>query len=209
MKSPNPWLDIPLADYEAHMALPQVAQAELLAQTLDAAVRARSPASVAVLGCAGGNGFDRLPASLQRVVGIDVSSAYVAAARARYAARIAGLELHVADVEHDALALAPVDLIYAALIFEYVDSGRVLERARGWLCRGGALVAVLQMPSDVPEVTPSPFTSLLRLAPAMRLVSPQELAALAAVRGYRLEDAQIATAGGGKHFAVQTFRVES
>src|SRR6186713_702946 len=68
----NPWLEIPLADYEAHMELPQVAQAELLAEQLAAAVRARSPDSVAVLGCAGGNGLDRLPAAL-RVVGVDVN----------------------------------------------------------------------------------------------------------------------------------------
>lgn len=28
----NPWLDIPLDDYEGHMTLPQVAQAQMLAQ---------------------------------------------------------------------------------------------------------------------------------------------------------------------------------
>lgn len=27
----NPWLDIPLADYEGHMALPQIAQAKMIA----------------------------------------------------------------------------------------------------------------------------------------------------------------------------------
>ena len=31
MAAGNPWLTIPLADYEAHMALPQVGQAQLLA----------------------------------------------------------------------------------------------------------------------------------------------------------------------------------
>ena len=71
---------------------------------------------------------------------------------------------------------------------------------------GGALVAVLQLPSDaIAEVTPSPYPSLERLAPAMRLLAPQDLAALAAVRGYRLLGAEIAAAAGGKRFAVQTF----
>jgi SAM-dependent methyltransferase len=201
----NPWLDIPLADYEGHMTLPQVAQAELLARTLAAAVGACSPTSVAVLGCAGGNGFDRLPATVRRVVGIDVNAAYVAAARARHARSVAGLELHVADVERDALSIEPVDLVYAALLFEYLNAARALDNIRSWLRRGGALVAVLQMPSDVPEVTPSPFASLARLAPVMRLLAPQDLAALAAVRGYRLLRTEISTAGGGKCFAVQTF----
>jgi SAM-dependent methyltransferase len=204
----NPWLEIPLADYEAHMALPQVAQAELLARTLVAAVDACSPASVAVLGCAGGNGFERFPPTVRRVVGIDVNAAYVAAARERHARNIPGLELHVADIEHDALSIEPVDLAYAALLFEYVDAARALDHILAWIRPGGTLVAVLQMPSDLPEVTPSPFTSLERLAPVMRLLAPQDLAALAAVRGYRLARTEIAAAGGGKRFAVQTFRFD-
>lgn len=54
-------------------------------------------------------------------------------------------------------------------------------------------------------MTPSPYSSLERLAPAMRLLAPQDLAALAAVRGYRLLGAEVAAAAGGKRFAVQTF----
>jgi trans-aconitate methyltransferase len=205
MTPTNPWLEIPLADYEAHMALPHVGQAELLAERLEAAVRSRSPASIAVLGSAGGNGFERLPESL-RIVGVDVNEAYVATARSRHAARFARLELYVADVARDLLAIEPVDLVYAALFFEYVDAAVVLDKVRAWLRRGGALVAVLQMPSDaVADVTPSPYTSLERLAPAMRLLAPQELAALAAVRGYRLLGADVTTAAGGKRFAVLTF----
>jgi trans-aconitate methyltransferase len=205
----NPWLDVPLADYEAHMALPHVGQAELIAERLDAAVRARSPASIAVLGCAGGNGFERLPESL-RVVGVDVNAAYIAAARSRHAARLPRLELLVADVERDEIALECVELVYAALFFEYVDAARVLDKLRAWLERGGALVTVLQMPSDaIADVTPSPYTSLERLAPAMRLLAPQDLAALAAVRGYRLLGAEIATASGRKRFAVQTFSLDA
>jgi len=57
MSADNPWLTIPLADYEAHMALPQVGQAQLLADLFAAELRERSPSSVAVLGCAGGKRF--------------------------------------------------------------------------------------------------------------------------------------------------------
>jgi hypothetical protein len=56
----NPWLDIPLEDYEAHMSLASVAQAQFLAETLGATVQLCSAESVAILGCSGGNGFDRL-----------------------------------------------------------------------------------------------------------------------------------------------------
>ena len=56
----NPWLDIPLADYEAHMALPSVGQAALLGDLFAATVEAHRPESVALIGCAGGNGFERI-----------------------------------------------------------------------------------------------------------------------------------------------------
>jgi hypothetical protein len=56
----SPWLDIPLADYEGHMALPQIAQARMLADELESAVRLHAPSSVAIIGCSGGNGFERL-----------------------------------------------------------------------------------------------------------------------------------------------------
>lgn len=69
----NPWLDIPLADYEAHMALPTVGQAQLIADELHSLVRAHSAGSVAIMGCAGGNGFDRVAeAGVSRVIGVDL-----------------------------------------------------------------------------------------------------------------------------------------
>ena len=43
---PNPWLDIPLADYEAHMALPATGQARLIADELEILVRAHSPSQL-------------------------------------------------------------------------------------------------------------------------------------------------------------------
>ena len=201
----NPWLKIPLADYEAHMALPQVGQAELLADVLAEAVRLHAPRSVAVLGCAGGNGFDRVPPGV-RLVGIDVNPSYVAAARARHSAR-AGLELFVGDVTANELAFEPVELAYAGLLFEYVEPAVVLRRLAAKLLPSGTLVAVLQLPSAAhPEITPSPYTSLAALAPSMRLVPPASLTRAASAEGYVAIGADVATASGGKRFAVQTYR---
>lgn len=87
----NPWLDIPLADYEAHMALPTVGRARLIADELDNLVRSHSPASVAIIGCAGGNGFDCLAdTTVGRVVGLDLNPQYIEQAQARYERRISG-----------------------------------------------------------------------------------------------------------------------
>ena len=201
----NPWLAIPLADYEAHMALPQVRQAELLADALSNAVRWHAPRSVAVLGCAGGNGFDRVPPGA-RLVGIDVNPDYVATARARHGAR-SGLELFVGDVTADELPFAPVELAYAGLLFEYVEPAVVLRRLAAKLLPRAGLVAVLQLPGTAqPEVTPSPYTSLAALAPSMRLVPPAALTRAALAEGYTLVGADVVIASGGKRFAVQTYR---
>jgi spermidine synthase len=82
------------------MELPQIGQAEMLADELASAVRQHSPASVAIIGCSGGNGFDRLDTSgVERIVGIDINPDYVETARRRYAKRFHGLELYVADIQ--------------------------------------------------------------------------------------------------------------
>jgi SAM-dependent methyltransferase len=205
-KPRNPWLSIPLADYEAHMALPQVGQAELLAEVLEVAVREHAARSVAVLGCAGGNGFDRVPLDT-RLVGVDVNPDYVAVARARHKKR-KGLELYVADVTAGALPFAPVELAFAGLLFEYLDPGTALSRIGKKLLPGGTLVAMVQLPSKRAKVTPSPYTSLAALKPSMRLVSTAELLRAALAERYELRSADVWTASGGKKFAVHTYRLD-
>jgi hypothetical protein len=208
----NPWLDIPLEDYEGHMALPQVAQAQMLAQVFEDALNRYLPASVAVLGCAGGNGFDRIPsATTHRVVGIDLHPAYVRRARERYHGRIPGLQLLAGDALAADLVFPPVRLVFAGLFFEYVDLAAALSRIRRcMLSPGGMLVSVVQLPSArVPEVTPSPYTRLGTLAAVMRLVSPDGLAKLAADNDFSLIEDRTVVAGGGKRFQVQDFRLAS
>ena len=57
----NSWLQkLPLPEYEAHMAHPRVAQAVLLCDVFAEMLDTHVPGSVAVLGCAGGNGFERI-----------------------------------------------------------------------------------------------------------------------------------------------------
>src|SRR5262245_12932853 len=114
----NPWLAIPLAEYEAHMALPEIGQAQWLADELELSVRQHSPKSVSVIGCAGGNGFDRLTGSvIERVVGIDINARYVEAVRSRFGGRIPGLELHVADIQ-----FAPAGNLTRGFDFRGVDT---------------------------------------------------------------------------------------
>ena len=186
----NPWLQILLSDYEAHMALPHVRQAQLLSSIFGSALDTHTPQSVALLGCAGGNGLEQLEGrGLGRVVAVDINPAYVEHVRARWRGRIAGLDLVVGDVEKDDLHIAPVDLVFAGLVLEYLDTVAALPRIRSMVRLDGTLVTVLQSASAVtPEITPSPFRSLSALSSIMRLVPPDRLGALAEEHGFRQID---------------------
>jgi len=203
----NPWLNIPLADYEGHMALPYVAQAKLLSDVFADALKIFSPQSVAVLGCAGGNGFDRISSQItKRVVGIDINPEYIHDTRKRFNDRLPALELFAGDIQTDVFGFLPVDLVFGSLLFEYVDVDVVLVNIRSMLTASGKMVTVVQLPNTgIPEVTPSPFTSMRALSSAMRLVPPEILERLAAVQGFELIGSRVVESAGGKLFQVQTF----
>jgi trans-aconitate methyltransferase len=205
----NPWLDIPLGDYEAHMALPAIGQAQLIADQLDILVRTYGPSSVAILGCAGGNGFERLvDTSVSRVVGVDINPQYIEEARQRYAGRVPGLEWVVGDIQTASRLFEPVDFIYAALVFEYVDVASSMSFLQRHCKPKGVLAVLSQVPHEtLPEVTPSPYTSLRLLEPRMQLLSHEELQQYATQTGFTPDDSRNVLSPGGKQFTVETFRL--
>jgi SAM-dependent methyltransferase len=201
----TPWLDIPLTDYERHMALPQVGQAQLVADQLAALLAIHRPSSVAIAGCAGGNGFGHL-GGVERVVGVDINPRYLEAARNRFAASVPGLELLTADIQSAAMLFEPVDFIYAALLFEYVDPMRAMISLRRHCRPGGVLATVIQLPhAHLDAVSPSPYVSLQALGPTLRLVASDELCAYAEQAGFRQMACSRLASPGGKEFALQTF----
>ncbi|HYM70233.1 MAG TPA: class I SAM-dependent methyltransferase [bacterium] len=207
----SPWLDIPLADYERHMSLPRIGQAQMLANQFEFLLRQYAPASVAVIGCAGGNGFDRIALdTTSRVVGVDINPAYIDETRVRFSGRFRSLELYSGDIQTIDVIFEPVELIYAALVFEYVDLPSALARMRSLTTPDGVLGIILQLPSPtVSSVTPSPFPSLQLLAPIMRLVSPEKLRTLAEDVGFRLRSSRRIDLCSGKCFQVQAFRAQA
>ena len=205
----NPWLDIPLDEYERHMALPQVTQAPLLADVFKGLLEQRRPRSVAVLGCAGGNGFQWIsPDVTERVVAMDINPSYVEQVRIRFEGRIRGLELFVGDIQTEEVAFHPVELIFAGLLLEYVDVEAVLRKLHSLLVPGGVFGTVVQLTHPATAVvTPSPFRSLQALAPVMRFVPPARLTELAERHAFREIESRVLESPGGKRFQVQTFRL--
>jgi hypothetical protein len=204
----NPWLDIPLSDYEAHMALPTVGQSQLIAHELDILVRTYCPGSVAIIGCAGGNGFDCVVGtSVSRVAAVDLNPEYIERARVRYEGRIPGLELHIADIQASESLFDPVDLLYVALVLEYVDLARTMSFLGSHCNPNGVLAVLFQLPHEtMAHVSPSPYISLRLLEPGMRLISQEELQRQARHAGFAPEHSRTTVSTGGKRFCIAVFR---
>ncbi|MDA8146892.1 MAG: class I SAM-dependent methyltransferase [Thermaerobacter sp.] len=197
-----------MADYEGHMSLPEIAQAQMIADHFEALLREHAPPSLAFIGCAGGNGFDRIdPAVTTRVVGVDINPAYIAATRSRHAERLPGLELYSGDIQYPAVSFDPVDFIYAALVLEYCQVAQTLGRLTLQLAPGGVLSLLLQLPCpDLAPFSPSPFSSLELLMPSHRLKSPAEVQAAAESLGLRLISSDRLALPSSKHFLSLSFR---
>ena len=204
----NPWLAIPLEDYERHMELPEIGQAWMLSDALVHAVREFRPRSVAIAGCAGGNGFVRLATlGVGRIVGIDFNPQYLAAVRRRLGPWLPGVELHFADIQVGVPDCAPVDLVFAGLILEYVDVDATMRTLRSLCLPGGVLVVVLQRPLDAkPVVSASPYESLNSLERIMRLRDPEAVSSAARAVGLELHGAHEVVLRSERAFEILSFR---
>jgi len=202
----NPWLRVPLGDYEAHMKSAAVAQYGPLADLFAAALELRRPRSVAIFGLAGGNGLERIDPNLTtRIVGVDLNPLYLEAARHRFGAAL-DLQLHCLDLANVAADLEPVELVHAALIFEHAGVGLCLENAIRLVAPGGALSIVLQLPGDsAPNVAATPFASIQRLAPHFVLVDPAWLRQRIETSGLCFQQESRKSLPGGKAFWMGIF----
>ncbi|MBL8179219.1 MAG: class I SAM-dependent methyltransferase [Bryobacterales bacterium] len=202
----NPWLDVPLSDYEGHMSAPAVGQLDALADLFAQALAYCRPRSLAILGIAGGNGLDRIdPAVTARILGIDIHPHYLDAVRARYPAL--PLTLLCADLQAESLDIAPVGMVHAALIFEHAGAGRCLTNALSLVAPAGSLSVVLQLPSTTePGVSPTPFASIQTLRQHFSLIDPTEFTHRLLTSGFQLTHHRDHQLPGGKAFWLGIFQ---
>jgi len=183
----NPWLNVPLADYEGHMNSPGVAQLEALSELFAEALKQCRPESVAVMGIAGGNGLERIDSSVtHRVVGIDINPAYLDVVRQRFG-HMQGLDLMCANLAEKIVTLPPVQLVHAALVFEHAGAGPCLDNALSMVGHGARLSVVLQLPSETePGVGNGRFPSMQTLSAGFILIDPATLRETIEARGFRI-----------------------
>jgi hypothetical protein len=197
----NPWLALPLGDYEGHMRSPDVDQLVPLSDLFSKVLRRHRPASVAILGVAGGNGLEHVdPSVTGRVVGLDLNPHYLDVTRRRFP-DLHGLELHCADLSEATLSVPPVALVHAAMVFEHAGTGLCLDNALTLVEPGGVLSTVLQLPSETAgAVGTTAFPSMETLADHFAFVDPLRLRQTLAERGWTLVHQSRLALPSGKAF---------
>jgi SAM-dependent methyltransferase len=210
MDTTNPWLAIPAADYEGHMGAGGADQLAPLAAIFAEVYAAVRPASLALLGCATGNGLAAVdPAVTRRIVAVDINPDYLEIARGRHAAALGGaLDLRCADLATLEIAPAAFDLVHAALVFEHVDHDALAARLARWLAPGGSAAVVLQRDGGAdgpPAVMPTGFPRVQALAASMRPLSPDGARRLLAAQGLAERRSWQVPLRGGRVFWVGLF----
>jgi hypothetical protein len=208
-KDRHPWLEIPITDYEAHMALPSVGQAQLLGTALQRTVTQFQPRSLAVLGVAGGNGLELVdPAIVRRVVALDFNPDYVALCTRRHATSFDQFEPVLHDLSQGPPPIAPVECIFAGLVLEYLCIESFCGYLADLLTTDGNFAALLQLPSaSLPEISASPFSSLSRLEPAFSFVHPTSLDDALFARGFSRIASERYKIDSGKSFYYASYQI--
>jgi SAM-dependent methyltransferase len=198
----NIWLEINLDDYEKHMSLPSIGQSQYLSDYFEKILAIYNPASIAILGCFGGNGLEKInPEKVQKVVGVDINPKYLETTKIRYLDSFKDIKFICCDISVDGCYFKPVELMFAGLIFEYVDHELALKNISKLIKNEGRLVVVLQLPNtDIPEVSPSPYKSLEKLNEIFSFVSPNKFIELSELYGLKLISKNQVKLASGKEF---------
>ena len=209
-KDVNPWLSIPASDYEGHMGSNKVGQLKFLSEVFQKVLQEFRPSSLAVLGCATGNGFEHIaPEKTKRVVAVDINPSYLDVLCSRFSVQLPHMEVVCSDVRQCSFQPDSFDLIHGALFFEYVDPGPVLASLARWLRPSGLLSVVLQMPSSNGSVTETEFASLKNLQAIMKLVDPLKFRTLASREGFQEVGTGLVELPTGKEFLTAYFQLET
>ncbi|WP_427005254.1 hypothetical protein [Pseudarthrobacter sp. H2] len=156
----HPWEGIDLAIYENHMSDAAVGQLQLLHQITGEQLTTYPSRSIGILGVAGGNGLDLIdPATTDAVFGYDINGQYLQACADRHNATL-GPRLHLVQASIDrALDIAPVGLLIANLIVEYVGIEEFAAFAAANIHAIGTLSCVTQLNEATGFVSPTQYAA--------------------------------------------------
>lgn len=153
----NPWAQIPLSTYEAHMESRSVQQLPALNRLMKKQLELSANGPVMIQGLAGGNGLEHVePQRISKLYGIDINAEYLAAARNRYPQLAGTLECLQADLRCDVQILPAADLLIADLLIEYIGLSRFRDIVRQ--VRPRCISCVIQAEATSRSwISPSPY----------------------------------------------------
>jgi len=199
MTDTNPWLSIPLEDYERHMSHYQVGQSILLNSLTKKYLDEANPETAVFLGVAGGNGLEHIDKNItQSVIGIDINQDYLNTAFKRYKHTIASLQLVNLDIVKNTESICKADFIWAALVLEYTGIDKVLEFCTNNIREGGHLIVSIQSNNNKQSVSPTGIDSIKKAGEIFSIVSPGNLLSKALETGFILIDKEENTLPNGK-----------
>ncbi len=199
MEVTNPWLEIPLEDYERHMSHHLVGQSILLNSLTKKYLNSINPETAIFLGVAGGNGLEHIDNEITRsVIGIDINPAYLETASERYKHKIASLQLLNIDIAKNAETICQANFIWAALILEYTGIDKALVFCANNICKDGHLIISIQSNNNKASVSSTGIESVKKAGELFAIVNPEDLLDKAVVAGYKLIGREENTLPNGK-----------
>ncbi len=204
----NPWLEIPASDYDNHMNSPSVGQSSFMAEELKIALQKYTPDSIAILGCATGNGLEYVKNNtVKKITVFDINSEYLKLLKHRFKNRIANLETIHADLETYSLKNNEYSFILAALIFEYLTPLNLLKNIENSLKPNGIILSILQLPAEnISKVSETPYKSLKKLSSIMKLISPKDFDIMITKVGLTKVESKTVTLKSGKRFYIGKYQ---
>ena len=117
----NPWEEIRLSDYEAHMRLDSVRQLQAMNEIMKSQWTVCPARTAMLLGAAGGNGLEHVrPEQFSALYCVDINPDYLGALRARFPGLRGCLRCIRLDLTEQMARLPRADLLIANLLIEYI-----------------------------------------------------------------------------------------
>lgn len=206
MMKVNPWLNIPIRDYEGHME--EVGQLQLMSQIMAHIIRKYKPSCPAVLGCASGNGFEHFNyPEIEKVIGVDISADYLNKLKKRFETSLPSLELFELNLLEDSLPFKGVDCYFLFLILEYVSPKILLPKLKSTMGKEGRVVILIQENISSTFVSKTVYQSLEQLDTIACLIDHNQLIEQMLKENYSLEDLKEYPCGKGKQMIMLGFKL--
>lgn len=175
----NPWLKISASDYVNHMSSSEVMQYQMINDCFKSVIGKYKPKKLFVPGCTIGNGFEHINWNvIEKVTALDINDSYLKILQENFG-KYQSLEIINKDVVRFQTE-EKYDLIFTALLFEYVDISKTLSKMKNLMTADSILYVILQLPSKkVSMISQTKYKSLEQLSSLMKLVDIEQFKTIA------------------------------